>query len=449
MNEYEEMKLSISYETDVDTESDDLEIENTNKIVFHDEKPRYDYRPIALYDTSTMTHEEWLQMRQEGYRIGGSEAAAVLDKSPWVCSKELFDRKKGIHPKVKTEFNEENKKIGTLLEPIVQDFFILWFQKNYAKTLVVCHTIEEFNSVADGIYNDKHFYQCGRRDDKGNLMYPFVTGNVDGLIKINNKIGILEYKTTTSHGSQKQVIRKWRKGIPPEYYESQVRQYMGCLNLEYAFLVCVWGLSLQDMAAIYMERDYDIEDKLFEQERKFYQTATAGEIWDDSSCKAELIANYYTRLYGEVDPHKPSVQLSPAYFPVLEKMLKRTQQKEELKKKMEELEQEDSKLIALLSPILENASKCFCRKEDGRTIFVNISTPKSKHYCPFIKDNLGTKKIMDVSALKAEHPDIFDRYQETVFDVRTFKTEHPRLFAKYEYDTTPTGATNTYKAKEL
>lgn len=451
MNEYEKLDLQLNNDSpnmeDRNPQSGDNA--HSSAVVFHSSERRYDYRPIALYDTSKMTHNEWLAMRQTQCRIGGSEASVVQDKSPWTCSKELFDKKQGISPKIKTEFNETNKKIGTLLEPIVQQFFVMWFEKNYNHRLTICSTIEEFNNCSYGIYNDKHFYQCGRKDASGNLLYPFITGNVDGLIKINNRIGVLEYKTTTTHGSQKKTVQNWRKGIPPAYYESQVRQYMGCLNLEYAFLVCLWGLSLEDMKAIYIERDYDIEDQLFESERLFYEKAASGQSWDDSTCKAELLANYYTRLYGEVDPEKKPVQLSSAYFPVMEKMLERTKRRKELELILEEMDQEDNKLIALLSPVIENASRCYCKDKSGKTIFVRITTPHSKHIYPNIKGNKCVTDIMDIQALKAEHPDLYEKYQETVFDVRTFRTEHPRTFAKYEYPAAPTGSTNSYKAELL
>lgn len=417
--------------------------------VFRPLKPKYNYRPIALYDTSNMTHDEWLQMRQDQYRIGGSEAAVVGDISPWTCSKELFDRKNGISPKIKKEFNEENKKIGTILEPVVQQFFIMWFEKKYNHKLTLCNTLEEFNNCSYGIYNDRHFYQCGRLDENGNLLYPFITGNVDGLIKINNRVGVLEYKTTTTHGSQKKVVAKWRKGIPPEYYECQTRQYMGCLNLEYAYLVCLWGLSLQDMNAIYIERDYDIEESLFESEKRFYEKAVSGENWDDSECKAELLANYYSRLYGEVDENCGPVKLSSSYFPILEKMVDRTNRKAELKKMIDVMDQEDNKLIALLAPVIENASRCFCKDNSGKTIFLRVSTSKTKHFCPNIKDNKCVRDMMDLNALKAEYPAIYDKFQEQVFDVRSFKTQYPILFSKYEYDAAPTGNTNSYKAEYM
>lgn len=410
---------------------------------------RYDYKPISLYDTSKMSHEEWLQMRQDNCRIGGSEASAVLDKSPWTCSRELFDKKKGIVPKVTKEFNEENKKIGTLLEPVVQQFFIMWFEKNYGHRLTVCDNAEQFNNESYAIYNDKHFYQCGRRDENGELLFPFVTGNVDGLIKVNGRIGILEYKTTTTHGSQKNVVAKWRKGMPPEYYEAQVRQYMGCLNLEYAFLVCVWGLSLQDMNAVYIERDYDIEENLFMAEKTFYEANINGESWDNSECKASLLSNYYTRLYGEPDPDSKPVELSGAYYPVLEKMLSRSIRREGMNKALKSMDEEDDQLVALLSPILQTSSKCFCKNKDGETIFLKVSMPHERHSYPQIRNNEKLKTMLDLDALKRDNPLIYEKYQETVFDARTFKMEHPRLFAKYEYAPKPTGSTYSYKAEKL
>lgn len=431
--------------------------------------PRDNYKPISLCDTSQMNENEWLNMRQGKLHnipctIGGSEASTVFDLNPWTTSKELYDKKCGITPKIEKEFNQQNKQMGHVFEHYVQEMFVLWFEQNYKINLVICDSIEEFNHVPNGIYNDKHFYQHGAKknihgnevypeSETGMLIYSFAVANVDGLIKINHRIGILEYKTTTNHGAVgKNTIHNWNAGKPPIYYEYQCRHYMSVLNLDYTFLVCAWAFSLQDMAAIYIERDYEIEETIMAGEKEFSTAVIQQKGWEnnitDTSNKikySHLLANYYTRLYGEVDIAHPPVKLDPAYYPLMEKMLMRSEKKQELKNVLNSMDDEDDRLVCLLAPILQDASYCYC-SNGIHTITIDIKTPMSKSNCPEIKNNAAANKVIDTEQLKKDYPDIWKKYQETIFDIRSFKVQNTALFHKYCYPPQPTGENNKYKA---
>ena len=415
--------------------------------------PKRDYLPISLCDTSKMSREEWLKMRTGELHgipctIGGSEASSVFDLNPWVCSKELYDKKIGIKPAIVKEFNEENKEMGNIFERYVQEMFILWFKKNYGTQLIVCKTIEEFNTLPNAIYNDKHFYQHGAKDEDGNLLYPFAVANVDGLIKINHRIGIMEYKTTTTHGNVgKKNLNLWKQGKPPVYYEYQTRHYMGVLNVEYAFLVCAWAFSLSDMAACYIERDFELEEEIFSGEKEFVTAVLEKREWQTNECKAKLLSQYYTLKYGETEVQRAPVQLDSAYYPLLERMMERTNRKKELEKAIDDMEDKDAQLICLLSPIIENASNCYCRKGEN-VISVKITTPKTRSMTHDIRNNaLCISANLDYERLQRDYPDIWKKYQEQVFDVKTFKTQNTALFKKYKLPEKPTGNPNIFEAR--
>lgn len=413
-------------------------------------------KPIKLREhVSELTHEEFALMRQGKFgnmkplpcTIGGSDASTVFDLNPWTTSLELYNRKTGVTPEIEREFNEENKEIGNILEDTISQLFVLWYKKHYHVSIKICSSLAEFNESYNAIYNDDTFYQCGETDENGNLVNPQSVADIDRLIKLNGRIGVLEIKSTTNKGEVgKYTVQNYRSGKPPIYYEYQVRHYMGVLNVDFGILCCSWNpCSLQDMAVIYIERDMKIEDEIFAREREFASAVINRSGWSTNACKSNLLANYYTRLYGEPDPLVKPVEIHPAYFPLFEKMVERTNQKKELQKKIDELEADEDKVISLLANKLGKAERMFCRNGND-IISVDVNIPRQKHNCYEIKDDAISRKVLDVDKLKQECPDLWQQYQTTVFDVKTFKLDHLTMFKMYELPKEPTGDTYTFKA---
>ena len=52
------------------------------------------YQPLVLVDTAQLTRLEWLEYRRKG--LGGSDAAAVLNLSPFRTARDLHYDKLGI-----------------------------------------------------------------------------------------------------------------------------------------------------------------------------------------------------------------------------------------------------------------------------------------------------------------------------------------------------------------
>lgn len=405
------------------------------------------YSPIALCDTQNMSYENWLKMRQGKLHgipctVGGSEVAAIFDVSPWVTSMELHDKKSGIKPEISMEFNEENKKFGHIFEKYVQELFIEWFKRYYHIELKICKTVKEFNETTNGIYNDTRFYQHGNPD------YSFAVANVDGLIKVNGRIGILEYKTTTPKGNiGKNTTYAWKQGQPPIYYETQCRHYMGVLQVDFCFLCCAWGFSLDSFSAIYLERDESIENILFEGENTFVQSVLSCSTWIPSACNSTLLTKYYTLKYGEAKEKKSPVLLNKDYFPLLEQMVKRSKYRKELEEALNKLDEEDDHLVATLYPIIGDASFCICRNE-AKTIFLEVKTPKQRFMTHEITDNaLCSKAGFDIERFSEEHPDLLVEFTKPVFDVKTFKVTNTALFNQYKREPKPTGDKSRFTAR--
>ena len=65
------------------------------------------------------TREEWLKSRG----IGGSDAAAILGKSPWLSKEKV--KKRLLEPNSYEEKKNSRMVEGTLKEPLIRQMFIL------------------------------------------------------------------------------------------------------------------------------------------------------------------------------------------------------------------------------------------------------------------------------------------------------------------------------------
>lgn len=406
------------------------------------------YEPIALCDTKELDEQQWLLMRTGALHnipctIGGSDAAVVLDYNPWTTSQELYDRKSGVKI-FKREKNKKNKKIGKAAEKFVQELFIIWFEENYRIKLNICSTLEEFNNCKNGIYNDTHFYRCGNPD------YDFAVANLDGLIKIDGRIGILEYKTTSGQGTiGKKITDEWKNKRPPIYYITQCRHYMGVMNLSYAFLICAWELNITTgFSANFIERDLKEEQILFQTEKKFVQAVLSQQPWDSNNCDSSLLATYYSQKYGNSDEKEvpPFISLDSTYFPLLEKFYLRTEKKKQLTREIEEMKKIDDELISLLYPVIGNVSCCICKSGDN-LIQLNIKTPMERfmvHSCD--NEEIASQAGFKLHQFLQEEPILAAKYTSNVIDLKKLKFQQPQVYNNYQRVAMPTGEKSTFEA---
>lgn len=391
--------------------------------------PRENSIPLVLVeDTTTMSEDEWLAKRNEG--IGGSDVAAILNKSPWKTNLELFHQKRNIPCAIKKSFNQDAKDAGHIFESFVVYQTIRYFKAYYQIELKLCKTQEEFNQCENGIFNDNRMYQCG--DGK----HPYVFANVDRLIKISGKIGIMECKTTNDGKYNRTVIQNYKHGVPPSYYDLQCRHYMGGVNLDFAFLCVIWGFTLNNMACIRIDRDYEYEDFLFEQESKFWYCVQNNIEPDISDADVDLLNEYYYRFYGEVDPTLPPVFLDDTWEKQLNKLIELQDLRNMLEEKLDTIKDKQSEIANLLYPTMQNHGRAYYRNKEGELLILQVKTPKKR--ATFVDlSNILESANFDWRALRAEYPEMWEDYQKEVFDVRSFRTEFPALFNKYKLPDEP------------
>ena len=214
--------------------------------------------------TIPQTEAEWLQVRMNG--IGGSEAAAIIGKSPWCSNVELWRRKTGREQSPDIS-NNEAVRFGHDAEPIIRDLFAL----NYADKYEV-----EYGGAFDMVAHPEH---------------PFIFATLDGRLteKATGRKGIFEAKSTTIVRSM-QKEKWWHDGKPciPDQYYCQV----------------LWQLiaSGWDFAVLYAMLRYDYGEDIRCEFRPY--TIERAEVLDDLEyLKAEGIKFWRGNVLADRQPN--------------------------------------------------------------------------------------------------------------------------------------------------
>ena len=198
---------------------------------------RNNYEPIVVCSTEGMTEQEWLEWRKKG--IGGSDAGVCMGANHYRTKRDLYFDKIGKKPVVEKEKSDLPLRWGHALEPVVA---------------------EEF-SIRMGlpVYERKEMY---RHPD-----YPFMQANVDRFITLpDGTVGILECKTANPA-----VKQQWEDNSIPFSYEIQVRHYMAVMNIDTAYIACLFENSSDTMVIRKIERDQEFEAQLIEAEKNFWE----------------------------------------------------------------------------------------------------------------------------------------------------------------------------------
>ena len=156
--------------------------------------------------TTLRNRNEWLKARRD--RIGGSEAAAIVGRNPYMSNIDLWRIKTG-RQQADDISEKEFVKYGTNAETHLRALFAL----DYPQYKVT--------------YIDNNMWI----NDK----YPFAHASLDGWLvdQENGRVGILEIKTTNILQSRQK--EKWDHRIPDNYY-CQILWYLGVTGFDFVIL---------------------------------------------------------------------------------------------------------------------------------------------------------------------------------------------------------------------
>ena len=91
--------------------------------------------------------------------------------------------------------------------------------------------------------------------------------NVDRFIDLpDGSVGILECKTANINSKS-----KWEDGGVPFHYECQVRHYLAVMDLDVAYIACLFENNSDTMAIRRIDRDPVFEEELIAAEKDFWE----------------------------------------------------------------------------------------------------------------------------------------------------------------------------------
>lgn len=324
-----------------------------------------DYKPEQIVDISSLSREEWLEYRRMG--IGGSDVAVIMGISPFATSRDLYYDKSGVSPVIEEEeSNWVAKEVGHRLEDLVAEIFS--------------------KKTGLEVFPVRIMFR--------HPIYPFMLADVDFFVRMpDGTFAILECKTCNYNAKD-----KWDDGKIPEHYVYQVRHYMAVMNINHAFIACLWGNNENEFAYRSLDRDLMEEQDIIEQEMYFWQEYVEKKVEPPLVGKPDLVLASIRRYSGYADKSIPEINITTLESRSLEKYLSLAEEKSSLEKRKKEIESEQRALSVPFVELMGQGCKAFL--EDGTSRYKITFNPTRRTMIG--KENL--------EKLKIQHPDIFQEY---------------------------------------
>lgn len=322
---------------------------------------------IEVVDTSGLSEEDWLGYRRQG--IGGSDVAAIMGVSPFATLRDLYNDKCGNPDVIQTEDNWVAKEVGHRLEDLVAKIFA--YKTGYKVFAVRKLFRHPFHS--------------------------FMQANVDFFVELpDGSIAILECKTTNYNSKE-----KWNDGAVPVNYEWQCRHYMAVMNLNCAYIACLYGNNENEFVYRRIDRDEVIEADMIEMEAHFWNEYVLGRIEPPYTESGDLVLESIRRHYGELDPTVDAVILPTSMAVKLEQYLDLAAQKSLLSQQIKEL---DEQMKIAYAPIVD------VMKTNCSAVCVFGSNTYEVRNKPVYRTSISKDKLQK---LEETHPDLYSEYTET------------------------------------
>ena len=318
----------------------------------------------VVVDTKDLSYEDWLKYRKIG--LGGSDIAAVFGTSQYKTKKDLYFEKTGLMSVVNKNNNGwVQKEFGKLLEPLVAKLFS-------AKTGFT-------------IFKDTNMYR--------HKINRFMTANVDYFIEFQDgSIGILECKTCSYYSTS-----KWDCDEIPFEYELQTRHYMAVMDIERAYIACLYDNNENSLIIREIIRDREFERVIIEEEHSFWteyieKNIEPPYIEDGSLCLlSHKKYDYNIRYDNEVELPKKSLSHILEY-------LKLEEEKKRLNGEIKEINSLINKQKVCLLQTMNN-NKSAIIKDDENTTYL-------------VKNTLSQRNDIDKEKLSHQYPDIYNRFKK-------------------------------------
>lgn len=332
------------------------------------------YTPSRLVDITTLTEDQWLSWRRKG--IGGSDVAVALNSSPYRTARDLYYDKIGVVMSDDGPDKSITFQIGHLLEDVVAQIFA--------------------KKTGLSVYEDHWMYQ--------HPFFPFLIADVDRFVTLpDGRKAILECKT-----AHYDMQFKWANGAVPRHYELQVRHYMSVMNIDVAFIACLFSNNENDFVWQKIERDLEEEENTIMELSAFWNNHVMARVEPPLVEKPDAVLESLRRYFGPADKSEPTVDLDRKFVVNLKEILALKEEKSALDAQVKALE---TRIKSLYAPIVEEmGTACKGTCEQGGECF-KVS------YNPLYREGISKDRL---SALRAQYPDIYDEFVDQT-ESRIFK----------------------------
>ena len=355
------------------------------------------HEAIELVDITTLTEAEWHEWRTKG--IGGSDLAAIMGHSPWATARDVYYKKRGIVGALDKESDNSNwvaKKVGHLLEPLVAEIFA-------SQTGFKPYEIRK-------MFAHPH--------------YSFMLANVDYFVTLpDGRRAILECKTSNIHAKE-----KWENDAVPLNYELQCRHYMAIMDVDVAFIACLFGNNENDFVWRRIDRDMHYEADIIAEEEYFWNNYVLAGEEPPYTESGDLVLQSIRNYYGHADKDVPYMVLHPAMIETLYKYEELDTQRAEAEKAVKAIKEQRDKLQAEIVEMMGVACTASCKSGDEE--FAITFNP------------VYLEKV-DKEGLKANHPNIFAEYVSKPESHRLFKVKRVKAKVATATKRKPTTKTTT------
>lgn len=260
----------------------------------------------------------------------------------------------------------------------------------------------------------------------GNPDYAFARADIDGVIQMNGKLGIVEIKTTNWRNVD--TIEMWKAGVVPPYYEAQCRHYMAVLNLDFVYICCAWGFNPQTEAVlIRIDRNDSLEQQIMDTEREFWEKHVEfGFPVEEEACSPSVARGYYCSRMVRNKNETPVILDENALIPLINErnlLLSRIKlAKGECAAAQEEL---DSIELSIMQALGNNC----------RGIYMKDAT----HRVTVEANNKLENRTFDLDAIRKNCPDLYDKAVEIKFSVSKLSSSEQAKLKQYQLPQKPNG----------
>ena len=282
--------------------------------------------------------------------IGGSDAGAICGLNPYASAMDVFVDKTNTMDK--EDYDNEAMRMGRDLENYVAERF------TEATGLKVRRSNVTY-------YHEK---------------YPFMIADVDRLLVGSKKEGLvgLECKTASPYTAD-----KWKDGQVPAHYLIQCHHYMAVLGAKAWYIaVVIYG---REFKFVKIERDEEIIENLIKIEKEFWEQHVVPKIMpapDGSDSAEKFIGTYFKET-------KENLSVPLLGF-------------DDKRKRREEINELIDKLSVEKKQI----------EQEIKVYMKDSEIAENEHFLVSWKNTISNR--LDSSRLKAEMPEVYEKFMKTI-----------------------------------